>query len=98
MVLTLLDALPFVALDLLEEWLPMLPEMIHQVPDRGMRELCVRHLWEILVGGSMDPDRSHICVAWWTTGGGSWAVLQGNEPQSQYMMTGALQGDGSAKL
>ncbi|KAF2150570.1 hypothetical protein K461DRAFT_270000 [Myriangium duriaei CBS 260.36] len=100
MILTLLDALPFIATDLLEEWLPLLPAMLQLVADEQMKELCIKHLWETIVGGSMDPDRSQVCVGWWTTGGGMEAILYGDGGgrSSEYVMSGALPVPGEAKL
>ncbi|GAM87234.1 hypothetical protein ANO11243_052560 [Dothideomycetidae sp. 11243] len=100
MIMTLVDALPFIAVDLLEEWLPQVPAMIHLVSDDQMRDSCVRHLWETFVGGSMDPDRSQVCVGWWTTRGGAQAVLYGGagDGSSGYFMSGGLPPEEAAKL
>lgn len=87
MIFTLLDTLPFIAVELLEEWLPLLPGTLQVVADDGMRDQCIKYLWETLVGGSMDPERSQICVAWWTTGGGKDDILYGC---NMHMMSGAL--------
>jgi hypothetical protein len=88
--LTLLDALPFLPLSLLEEWLPLSADLVHVIPDLPMRELCIKRFWDILVSGEMDPERSQICVAWWETRGGREAVLYGPGEQGHYM-SGALQ-------
>ncbi|KAF2423093.1 hypothetical protein EJ08DRAFT_596398 [Tothia fuscella] len=91
LVLTLLDALPFLPLNLLEEWLPLAADLIHLIPDEGMREVCKKRYWDILVSGEMDPERSQICVAWWETRGGREAVLFGPEEGFGPFMSGALQ-------
>jgi hypothetical protein len=97
--LTLLDALPFLPLDLLEEWLPISADLLHKIFDETMREECKKRLWDILISGEMDPDRSNICVTWWSTRGGREFVLYGPDPvlagaaddgQGPYM-SGALQ-------
>jgi hypothetical protein len=99
--LTLLDALPFLPLDLLEEWLPISADLLHKISDETMREECKKRLWDILISGEMDPDRSNICVTWWSTRGGREFVLYGPDPvlagttddgQGPYM-SGALQKD-----
>ena len=94
--LTLLDALPFLPLDLLEEWLPISADLLYRIPDETMREECKKRLWDILISGEMDPDRSQICVTWWSTRGGREFVLYGPDPvalddgNGPYM-SGALQ-------
>lgn len=77
LVLTLLDSLPYLPYDLLEEWLPIAAELIHRIPDERMRESCKARFWDVIIGGDMDPDRSQICVAWWSTFGGRDLVLFG---------------------
>ncbi|KAF4553399.1 Hypothetical protein D9617_7g031260 [Elsinoe fawcettii] len=91
LVLTLLDSLPFIEIGLLEEWLPLLPTLLHGIQDERTREDCTKHLWEIIMGGGMDSERSQVCVGWWTTGGGMESVLYGGQhSQPQYAMAGAL--------
>jgi hypothetical protein len=92
LVLTLLDALPFLPLGLLAEWLPLAADLIHVVPDPGMKEICKKRFWEILVSGEMDPERSEICVAWWETRGGREVVLYGPD-DGTFLMSGALQNE-----
>ena len=77
--LTVIDTLTQVSLDLLEEWLPLAAEMINNIEDAAMREHCKEHFWQRLVGGEMDPNRSQVCHAWWSTAGGREAVLFGKE-------------------
>lgn len=93
LVLTLLDTLPYLPLGLLEEWLPLAAELVLLVPDSSMQNACRKRLWDILVGGEMDPERSGICVAWWTTRGGREFVMFGpdiaKEEEGPYM-SGAL--------
>ena len=90
--LTVADTLPQLSLDLLDEWLPLTAGMMHQIEHPAMREYCKEHFWHMLIGGEMDPDRSGVCHAWWSTGGGRDMVLFGpsqdsNDPHS---MSGAL--------
>lgn len=93
--LTLVDALTQLPLDLLGEWLPVAAEVVGRVRDAHMREECTRHFWHVLVDGGMDPERSRVCHAWWSSAGGREAVLYGGggyaEPVAE--MLGALPAD-----
>lgn len=75
--LTILDTLTEIPLPLLDEWLPLAAETIHLIDDDGMREHCRDAFWQVLVGGEMDPERSRVCHAWWSTGGGRDLLLYG---------------------
>ena len=93
LILTVVDALPNLSLELLEEWLPISADLINKVHSEPMREHCRLHLWETMVGGDMDPDRSQLCVAWWTTQGGREALLFGavdGRGVDEPVMSGAL--------
>ncbi|KAI4691967.1 uncharacterized protein J4E84_002935 [Alternaria hordeiaustralica] len=87
--LTLIDALPFLPIYLLEEWLPLCAELLNQIHDDEMRENVKARYWEVLVSGEMDAERSGVAVNWWTTKGGRERVLYGREEQLD-MMSGAL--------
>lgn len=89
--LTILDTFPQLTLDLLDEWLPITAELVNRIDDDAMREHCKEHFWHILVGGGMDPDRSGLCHAWWSTQGGREMVLFGREMSEERaaMMSGA---------
>jgi hypothetical protein len=93
LVLTLLDSLPYLSLELLEEWLPLAAEVVHCVPDLQMRKICKQRFWEVLISGEMDPDRSQFAVTWWGTRGGRETVLFGPQAQEE-MMSGALRKEG----
>ncbi|EOA83227.1 hypothetical protein ACJQWK_00488 [Exserohilum turcicum] len=88
--LTLIDALPYLPIPLLEEWLPLCAELLNQIDDDDMRDNAQRRLWEVLVSGEMDPERSNLAVAWWTTMGGRERVLYGREDSGLSYMSGAL--------
>lgn len=77
--LTIIDTLTEVSLSLLQEELPLAAEMVNAIEDTAMREYCKEHFWHALVGGEMDPNRSQLCHAWWSTAGGREAVLFGRE-------------------
>ncbi|KAJ4298277.1 hypothetical protein N0V90_006177 [Kalmusia sp. IMI 367209] len=97
--LTLLDALPFLPIPLLEEWMPLCAELLNQIDDSAMRETVKARYWEVLVSGEMDPDRSGSAVAWWGTRGGREMVLYGREveQESLKMMSGALPPEGTPR-
>ncbi len=91
LVLTLLDVLPYLTLDLLEEWLPRAALLVNLPADDRIKAYCKQHLWEILVNGEMDQQRSQLCVAWWTSRGGQEAVVLGqHEARQNLQMSGAL--------
>jgi hypothetical protein len=98
-VLTVLDALTQIHVELLEEWLPISADMVNAISDNAMREHCREHFWHILVDGEMDPERSQLCAAWWSTGGGREMVLFGHDTQqSETEMSGALPSGNDSKL
>lgn len=90
MVLTLIDALPHLGLDFLEEWLHIAAASIHHVADDGLKQVCRNRFWEILTNGEMDNDRAALCVAWWTTKGGRGAVMDGTNQADNSIGGGAL--------
>ena len=90
--MTLIDALPAISLELLEEWLPICADLVNRIHDQGRREHCKRHFWETLMDGSMDSERSQVCVAWWSTQGGRETLLYGFEASGDALMSGALDG------
>ncbi|GAB7340108.1 hypothetical protein MBLNU457_6594t2 [Dothideomycetes sp. NU457] len=94
---TLIDALPAVSLDLLEEWLPLTADLINRA-DLTSKEHCRRHLWDTMTNGSMDSERSQICVAWWTTQGGREAMMFEEQRRDLVMMSGALPDARETKL
>ena len=96
LLLTLLDALPHLPLNILEDWLPLAADLLNVVEDRMMREHCKARFWEVLDSGEMDIERSAVCVGWWSTRGGRERVLFGRE--REVFMSGGLGGgerDGS---
>jgi hypothetical protein len=79
LLLTLLDALPYVTMNVLKEWLPLAAELLNVIQDRSMREHCKKRFWEVLESGEMDVERSAVCVSWWSTRGGRERVLFGGD-------------------
>lgn len=102
LVLTVIDTLCQIPLELLDEWLPLAADMIHAIEDPAMREHCKEHFWHVLVDGEMDPNRSGVCHAWWSTGGGRDMVLFGpqnsEEADTAAVMSGGLPEEKQSKL
>ncbi|KAK4192015.1 putative PEX8 peroxisomal biogenesis factor 8 [Podospora australis] len=107
LVLTLIDALPFLQLSIFEDWMTLAAISVNKIEDRAMREAAKRRFWEVLVSGEMDVERAAIAVAWWGTKGGREAVLFGRHPtappppppqQEMFMMSGAISPERENKL
>lgn len=97
LILTLIDALPFLPIDALGEWLPLTASAVNSVTDPEMLQICKERFWEVMSSGEMDVERAEVCVAWWTTNGGREMLMcggKGEEPR--HYMSGAL--DESSKL
>ncbi|KAI4596544.1 hypothetical protein KJ359_005300 [Pestalotiopsis sp. 9143b] len=102
LVLALIDSLPFLPLQIVDEWLSRTAEAMNTIADAGMREVARKRFWDVLVSGEMDVERAAIGVAWWGTGGGREMVLLNaprvRDKQEEYMMSGALGGKAAPKL
>lgn len=79
LMLTLLDALPNLPLDILQAWLPISADLLNTIEDHYMRERCKARFWEVLESGEMDVERSAVCAGWWSTWGGREKILFGRE-------------------
>lgn len=91
LVLTLIDALPFLHISQLEDWLPVVAESLNSIEDSSQLHTCRQRFWDVLSNGEMDVDRAALCVAWWSTRGGRDMVLFGrNHPAGGPFMSGAL--------
>lgn len=91
LVYALVDSLPFLEIDALEDWLPNVARSIHFIQDPGQRNAAKHRFWEVLSNGEMDVDRAAVCVAWWSTCDGREMLLNdGNGATSAPMMSGAL--------
>ncbi|KAK7923074.1 peroxin 8 [Apiospora marii] len=97
LVLSLVDALPFLPLPLVEDWLTRTAEAMNAVADPALREVVRKRFWDVLVSGEMDVERAAVGVAWWGIGGGREMVLlaQAAPPRrdGEVMMSGALGGN-----
>lgn len=103
LILALIDALPFLPLQIVDEWLSRTAEAMNTMADAGMREVARKRFWEVLVSGEMDVERAAIGVSWWGTGGGREMVLMNaSRPQErkdeEYLMSGALGTRDSSRL
>jgi len=95
LVLTLIDSLPFLHLNIFEDWLTQTALALNEIEDIPMREPAKRRFWDVLVSGEMDVERAAIGVAWWGTRGGRESVLYGSRgpaPET-FMMSGAIVDD-----
>ena len=91
LILAMIDALPFLPNDMLEEWLPIVAETLKVVQDQTMLQTCRQRFWEAVSGGEMDVTRAAQCVTWWSTNGGREMVLYGDlEKREGPFMSGAL--------
>lgn len=88
--LALIDSLPFLPLQLVEEWLTVTAQALNYIVDPVLREVVKKRFWDVLVSGEMDLERAAIGVAWWGTKGGRELILSSSAPSQTYMMSGAL--------
>ncbi|KAI0455424.1 hypothetical protein F5B21DRAFT_523662 [Xylaria acuta] len=89
LVLALVDALPYLPVHLVDEWLPRAAGASGAIPDPRMRDVARRRLWELLADGELDVDRAVAGVTWWGTRGGRDMMISGNGG-GDFMMSGAL--------
>ena len=91
LVLTLIDALPFLPIDQLEDWLPLVADSLHVMRDANQLHACRQRFWDVISNGEMDVDRAALCVAWWGTRGGRDMVIFGRNLRAEGpFMSGAL--------
>ncbi|RYP73139.1 hypothetical protein DL771_003775 [Monosporascus sp. 5C6A] len=102
LLLALVDAIPYLPLHAVEEWLTRAALALPSVPDPAMRDAVRRRICEVLVSGELDVERAALGVAWWGVGGGREMVLFGPPPpppgngDGEFMMSGALGAGGPA--
>jgi hypothetical protein len=92
LVLAMIDSLSLLPVVTLEEWLPILSDLVHLSADPAQLSTCQTRFWEVLSSGEMDVERAALCVAWWTSRGGRESLLYNELPDESdhYMMSGAL--------
>ncbi|KAK6428362.1 hypothetical protein LTR95_015495 [Oleoguttula sp. CCFEE 5521] len=94
-VLTAIDTLTSIPLDMLSYCLPATADMVNTIDDSEIRDHCIEHLWSVLMEGAMEPDRSRTSHAWWSSAGGREHVLYGRGHITEHSldMSGALPED-----
>ncbi|KAI4169826.1 MAG: hypothetical protein LQ343_005375 [Gyalolechia ehrenbergii] len=89
--LALIDSLPFLSLDALEDWLPIAVRSIRLIQGPAIQHAVKQRFWEVLSNGEMDVDRAALCVTWWGTRGGREILFYGRDDVSDApLMSGAL--------
>ncbi|KAI4135132.1 MAG: hypothetical protein LQ347_000920 [Umbilicaria vellea] len=58
LILTMIDALPYLPIDELEEWLPLTASAVNIVTDPEMLPICRQRFWEAMSSGEMDVERA----------------------------------------
>ena len=93
--LTLIDALAYLPVDQLEDWLPIVADALRFVQDAQQLQVCRERFWQALSTGEMDLERASLCLTWWSTKGGRDMVLNGLDRQENGpFMSGGLQESG----
>ncbi|KAL9131383.1 MAG: hypothetical protein Q9217_000651 [Psora testacea] len=87
--LALIDALSFLPIGQLEEWLPIVAQSLSLVQEPNQLLMCRQRFWEILSNGEMDVDRAALCVMWWGTRGGRESVVDGSVRDQEGAMMGS---------
>lgn len=92
LVLTLIDALPFLSLPIVEDWMNLAAGALHEIADPTLKDVAKQRFWDLLGSGEMDVERAAIGVAWWGTRGGRELVLFGlrGATAQEALMSGAL--------
>ncbi|CAF9933932.1 MAG: hypothetical protein ALECFALPRED_005795 [Alectoria fallacina] len=91
LVLTLIDALPYLPINQVEDWLPIVAEALNMIKDVDQLHTCRQRFWDVLSTGEVDVDRAALCVTWWGTSGGRDMVVFGKDHQIEGpFMSGAL--------
>ncbi|KAI3344128.1 hypothetical protein F4824DRAFT_34510 [Ustulina deusta] len=90
LVLALTDALPYLPVHLVDEWLSRAAEAGNAILDLQMRHVARQRLWEVLASGELDVDRAVVGVTWWGTQGGRDMMNGTGNGQGELMMSGGL--------
>ena len=83
LVLTLIDSLCVLPINILEQWLPIAAKSVNAIKEAELSHICRQRLWDALSNGEMDVGRAAICVTWWNTGGGREMLLRGNRTEKE---------------
>ncbi|KAL8944645.1 MAG: hypothetical protein Q9216_000342 [Gyalolechia sp. 2 TL-2023] len=91
MVLALVDSLPSLPFDALEDWLPIAVRSIHLIQVPALQHAVKQRFWDVLSNGEMDVDRAALCVTWWETRGGrNFLLYSRDDTNDKSPMSGAL--------
>lgn len=92
LVLAMIDSLSLLPVLTLEEWLPIISDLVHTSADPAQLSTCQTRFWEVLSSGEMDVERAALCVAWWNSRGGRESLMYNeiSDESDQYMVSGAL--------
>ncbi|KAL8962102.1 MAG: hypothetical protein Q9193_001450, partial [Seirophora villosa] len=93
----LIDALPFLSADELENWLPAAIKSIQLIQGPALRSAAKKSFWEVLSNGDMDCNRAAVCVTWWGTRGGRDLLLE-DETNGNHAPTMSCALRGTSKL
>ncbi|EEQ31589.1 peroxin 8 [Microsporum canis CBS 113480] len=85
--MSIIDGLPFLRVELLEDWLDLTVDIINRIPDKDMRRKCQEKFWDTLSNGDMDVERANFCVTWWSTRSGRDMLLQKSEEEDAQMLS-----------
>ncbi|KAL8841444.1 MAG: hypothetical protein Q9170_000907, partial [Blastenia crenularia] len=95
LVLALIDSLPYLPLDILEDWLPIAVRCVHSIQEPTLQHTAIQRFWEVLTNGGMDVDRAALCVTWWGTRGGREILLYGTEAAGGEALISSVHNKGS---
>ena len=86
--LALIDSLPMLPADQLEDWLPLVAEGMSLVQDPVQSQICEQRFWAVISNGEMDVDRAALCVSWWGTRGGRELITGGDQVEQEGPLVG----------
>ncbi|EGD87217.1 hypothetical protein H112_05753 [Trichophyton rubrum D6] len=90
--MTIIDGLPYLRVELLEDWLDLTVDLINRIHDLEIRRKCQEKFWDTLSNGDMDVERANFCVTWWSTRSGRDMLLRKSEEEDTqlYSMSGGV--------
>lgn len=90
--MTIIDGLPYLRVELLEDWLDLTVDLINRIHDQEIRRKCQEKFWDTLSNGDMDVERANFCVTWWSTRSGRDMLLRKSEEEDTqlYSMSGGV--------
>ncbi|KAL6716997.1 hypothetical protein ACLMJK_004911 [Lecanora helva] len=89
--LALIDALAYLPINQLEDWLPLVANSLAHIQDPAQLSICRNRYWQSLSGDEMNSAQAAFCLAWWSTGGGREMIFDGiNHHLDPAFVSGAL--------